>query len=54
VLEDEQLLARLAATAAVIHGRAAQRASAGGPLTILDLCAAIPTTIAGMLSSVRP
>ena len=54
VLQDEQLLARLAATAAVIHGRAAQRVSAGGPLTILDLCAAIPTTIAGMLSSVRP
>lgn len=49
--DDDQLLARLAATAAVIHGRAAQRASAGGPLTILDLCEGIPATIADILSS---
>jgi len=43
-------LAALAATAAFVHGRAAQRASAGGPLTILDLCAAIPPTIAELLA----
>ncbi len=43
------LLPRLAATAALVHGLAAERASAGGPLTILDLCAAIPAVIADLL-----
>jgi len=33
------VMARLAATASVIHGLAAERASAGGPCTILDLAA---------------
>ena len=47
---DPALLARLAATAAVIHGLAAARASAGGPLTILDLAAAVPATIAQLLA----
>ena len=42
-------LARLAATASVIHGLAAEAASAGGPLTILDLAAKIPATIASLL-----
>ncbi len=42
-------LARLAAAAAVVHGLAAQRASAGGPLTVLDVCAAVPATIAALL-----
>ncbi|GAB2462575.1 hydroxyethylthiazole kinase-like uncharacterized protein yjeF [Conyzicola lurida] len=45
----ETTLARLAASAAVIHGLAAHRASAGGPLTILDLAEAVPGTIAGLL-----
>jgi NAD(P)H-hydrate repair Nnr-like enzyme with NAD(P)H-hydrate dehydratase domain len=44
-------LPALAATAAVVHGLAAERASAGGPLTVLDLCAAIPATIAELLRS---
>lgn len=39
-------LAPLAATAAWIHGEAARRASAGGPFTILDLCAELPTVVA--------
>lgn len=43
-------LAELAATASLIHGLAARRASAGGPFTVLDLCAAIPGTIAELLS----
>lgn len=43
-------LPALAATAALVHGLAAQRASAGGPLTILDLCASIPAVVAGLLS----
>lgn len=43
-------LPTLAATAALIHGRAAQRVGGGGPFTILDLCAAIPATIAELIS----
>lgn len=42
-------LARLGAAAAVVHGLAAQRASAGGPVTVLDVCAAVPETIAALL-----
>jgi len=40
-------LAYLAATAALIHGRAGQRA--GGPFTILGLIGAIPATVAELL-----
>ena len=50
VADDDQLLAKLAATAAVIHGRAAHRASGGGPLTILDLCAAIPAIMTELVA----
>jgi hydroxyethylthiazole kinase-like uncharacterized protein yjeF len=49
IAADPSLLARLAATAAVVHGLAGTRASAGGPLTILDLAAAVPATIAQLL-----
>jgi hydroxyethylthiazole kinase-like uncharacterized protein yjeF len=48
---DPRMLARLAATASVIHGLAATRASAGGPATMLDVAAAVAPTIAGLLSS---
>lgn len=48
--EDRTLLTRLAAAAAVIHGLAAERASAGGPLTVLDLCAAISPVIAQLVA----
>lgn len=51
--DDAAELTRLAASAAVIHGLAAARASAGGPLTILDLAAAIPATIAELLDPPR-
>jgi len=51
---DAAELARLAATAALIHGRAAERASAGGPFTILDLAGAVPATIAELLSRIAP
>lgn len=51
IAADERVLPRLAATASLIHGLAAERASAGGPLTILDLCAQVPATIAGLLGS---
>jgi len=43
-------LPRLAATAAVLHGLAAERASRGGPFTVLDLCAELPPTIARLLT----
>ncbi|OYX58449.1 MAG: NAD(P)H-hydrate dehydratase [Micrococcales bacterium 32-70-13] len=46
---DLAILARLGAAAAVVHGLAAQRASAGGPVTVLDVCAAVPATIAALL-----
>lgn len=49
IADDAALLARLAATAALVHGLAASRASGGGPLTVLDLCAAIPATVAQLL-----
>jgi hydroxyethylthiazole kinase-like uncharacterized protein yjeF len=46
---DERMLARLAATASIIHGLAAHRASAGGPFTVMDLAAAVSPTIAELL-----
>ena len=49
IVSDETYLAQLAATAAVLHGLAAHRAGAGGPLTILGLCAALPATIAALV-----
>ena len=50
IAEDDRMLARLAATASVIHGLAAHRASAGGPLTIVDVAAAVSPTIAELLA----
>ena len=41
-------LAPIAATAAWIHGEAARLASAGGPLTILDLCGRLPEVVGGL------
>jgi len=51
IARDPALVARLAAAGAVLHGLAAERASAGGPLTILDLAAALPRVIAGLLAA---
>lgn len=51
IAHDERMLARLAATASFIHGAAARRASVGGPLTVLDLVAAVPPTIAHLLAT---
>jgi len=53
-IDDPRELARVAATAALIHGFAASRASAGGPFTILDLCEAVPATIAELAERTRP
>lgn len=50
VRADPDELVRLAATAAVLHGHAAAAASQGGPFTVLDLCAHLGPTIAGLLA----
>ncbi len=47
---DSALLAKLAATATLLHGFAAARAGAGGPFTVMDLTAALPVIIAELLS----
>jgi ADP-dependent NAD(P)H-hydrate dehydratase / NAD(P)H-hydrate epimerase len=46
---EGSLLARLGATASVLHGLAAQRASNGGPFPVLDLVGALPATVADLL-----
>jgi len=47
---DTDALAALAATAALVHALAAVRASAGGPITALDVAEAVPATIAALLA----
>ena len=51
IANDGRMLARLAASASVIHGLAADRARAGGPLTIMDVAAAVSPTIAELLAT---
>jgi len=46
---DPGAAAPLAATAAVLHGLAAERASGGGPFTVLDLCAELPAVVRELL-----
>jgi NAD(P)H-hydrate repair Nnr-like enzyme with NAD(P)H-hydrate dehydratase domain len=46
---DPGTAAPLAATAAVLHGLAAERASGGGPFTVLGLCAELPGVIRDVL-----
>lgn len=46
-------LGPLAAAAAWIHGEAARRASAGGPFTVLDLCAQLPGVVAELAADAR-
>lgn len=46
---DPSVLASIAATGAVLHGLAAARASAGGPFTILDLAAALPSVVVELI-----
>lgn len=47
--DDPDALAPLAATAAVVHGLAARRASLGGPFTVLGLIAQIPAVLRELL-----
>jgi NAD(P)H-hydrate repair Nnr-like enzyme with NAD(P)H-hydrate dehydratase domain len=51
IAAEPEAVAPLAAAGAVLHGLAAERASAGGPLTVLDLAAALPGVIAGLLAA---
>ena len=46
---DPGIAAQLAATAAVVHGLAADRASRGGPFTVLDLCGELPAVVRDLL-----
>jgi NAD(P)H-hydrate repair Nnr-like enzyme with NAD(P)H-hydrate dehydratase domain len=50
IADDVTALAPIAATAAVLHGLAAVRASAGGPIAALDIAEALPATIAALLA----
>jgi NAD(P)H-hydrate repair Nnr-like enzyme with NAD(P)H-hydrate dehydratase domain len=50
IVADAGALARLAATASVIHGLAAQRASGGGPLVVMDVAVGVSRVIAELLS----
>jgi len=50
IAADGEALARLAATASVVHGLAAVRASRGGPITVLGLIDALPATIASLVA----
>ncbi|MBL0885336.1 bifunctional ADP-dependent NAD(P)H-hydrate dehydratase/NAD(P)H-hydrate epimerase [Myceligenerans sp. I2] len=50
VLADPALTSRIAAAAAVLHGRAATLASAGGPTTASAVADAVPRVMAGLLA----
>lgn len=53
VADDPTLPARLAAAAALVHGRAARTACPGGPVAALDVAGALPATIARLLAEGR-
>ena len=46
---DANATGPLAATAALLHGYAGERASQGGPIAALDVAEALPTTVAAIL-----
>ena len=49
-VKDPGLPALLAASASLLHGRAAHRANPGGPVAALDVAQALPATIAELLA----
>jgi hydroxyethylthiazole kinase-like uncharacterized protein yjeF len=53
VVTDPTLVAALAAAAALVHGRAAERANPGGPVSALAVADALPATIAAVLRRMR-
>jgi NAD(P)H-hydrate repair Nnr-like enzyme with NAD(P)H-hydrate dehydratase domain len=48
---DPSIASKLAAAAAVIHGVAADRASRGGPFTVLELCEHLPGVIRDLIAN---
>lgn len=50
IADDPDVLAQLAATAALVHALAAEQASAGGPLTALDLAGAVSRVIGDLVT----
>ncbi len=50
VAADPALAARLAAVAALVHGRAAHAANPGGPVSASMVAAAVPGVVAGLLA----
>lgn len=46
-----EIATRLAAAACVIHGVAAERASRGGPFTVLELCEHVPGVIRDLIAN---
>jgi len=50
IAADADALPALAATAALVHSHAAELASAGGPLTALDVAEAVPAVIRALLA----
>jgi hydroxyethylthiazole kinase-like uncharacterized protein yjeF len=53
VVEQPELAARLAAAAAAVHGLAAHAANPGGPVSALDVAAAVPGVVARLVA-LRP
>lgn len=53
IVGDPTALARLAATASVIHSRAADLAGAGGPFVVLDLATAVARVVARLVAPGR-
>jgi hydroxyethylthiazole kinase-like uncharacterized protein yjeF len=50
VVAHPERAAEVAAAAALVHGRAAERATPGGPVAALDVAGALPATVAGLLA----
>ncbi|MCK0117946.1 NAD(P)H-hydrate epimerase [Isoptericola sp. S6320L] len=50
VVERPELAAEIAAAAALVHGRAAERANPGGPVAALDVADALPATVASLVA----
>ncbi|MFP3714737.1 bifunctional ADP-dependent NAD(P)H-hydrate dehydratase/NAD(P)H-hydrate epimerase [Puerhibacterium sp. TATVAM-FAB25] len=50
VVARPERAAEVAAAAALVHGRAAERANPGGPVAALDVAGALPATVAGLLA----
>ncbi|MEG3615884.1 NAD(P)H-hydrate dehydratase [Isoptericola haloaureus] len=53
IVAGPALAAEVAAGAVLVHGLAAERANPGGPVAALDVAAAVPATVAGLLEQRR-